>query len=341
MLDPQTQIFCDIYRRTEQGMVRQGQSPRYTMMTLLGLHRYEQAGQHSPIATEPILDALLRDLSWVQNTGDLGLLLWTCAEIVPEMVPAIYRKLGAETALGRFQDGRKGYSMEVAWYLTGLAFCQLASHTDLPGLMEQAAAAQAILQANCGPQGIYGHMSRRKSTAGFVRGGIGTFADQVYPTIAYARWSQATGDVKAREAACRTAQTICGLQGPQGEWFWRYVSGSGTVISRYPIYSVHQHAMAPMMLQAASEATGEDFSEAIDRGLAWINGDNELERNFIEPELNLVWRSIFLSPSDLTIDAGLRYLGWRTGAVDSRRLQICYECRPYELGWLLYAFSGR
>ena len=43
--------------------------------------------------------------------------------------------------------------------------------------------------------------------------------------------------------------------------------------------SVHQHAMAPMMLFAAAEAANCDFNEAIYKGLAWISGNNELRLN--------------------------------------------------------------
>src|ERR1035441_1395869 len=84
MLTPEKQIFCDIYDRTEKGMVRKRLSPRYTMMTLLGLHRYERFGRRSPVAIGPVLDTLLRDTSWISSVGDLGLLLWTCAELVPD-----------------------------------------------------------------------------------------------------------------------------------------------------------------------------------------------------------------------------------------------------------------
>src|ERR1035438_2410232 len=82
MLDRERQIFCHIYRRTESGMVREGHSPRYTMMTLLGLQRYERAGKRSPVAITPVLDALLEDTNWITSAGDLGLLLWTCAELI-------------------------------------------------------------------------------------------------------------------------------------------------------------------------------------------------------------------------------------------------------------------
>jgi len=346
MLDPQRRIFCDIYQRTESGMSRQGLSPRYTMMTLLGLHRYELSGRRSPVAIAPVLDALLDDAGpddtgRISCAGDVGLLLWTCAELVPDRLPAVYRKVLAEEALGRFPDGRRGSTMEVAWYLTGLAACCLAGYADLPGLHGSVAAARHILEANCGGSGVYGHLSRSSSLAGGLRGRVGSFADQVYPTIAFAKLSQAVQDDKARQMALRTANKMCALQGSLGEWCWHYDSASGRVVSRYPVYSVHQHAMGPMMLFAAGEATGHDFSAAIYKGLAWIDGNNELRRDFVEPSLSLVWRCIYLDSMAAYTDAALRFLRLREGSTDARRLKIRYECRPYELGWLLYAFAGR
>jgi hypothetical protein len=231
--------------------------------------------------------------------------------------------------------------MEVAWYLTGVASCYLAGHADLPGLAEQAIAARQILERNCGASGVYGHLSRGSSLAGFVRGRIGSFADQVYPTIAFARLSQALHDEKARQMALRTAKKMCELQAPLGEWCWQYDSVTGRVVGRYPVYSVHQHAMAPMMLFAAGEAAGCDFTKAIDKGLAWISGNNELSHDLVEPSLGLVWRCIYLDTMDAYTDAALRLLRLRSDTADRRRLKIRYECRPYELGWLLYAFAGR
>jgi hypothetical protein len=341
MLDPQSQIFCDIFNRTEKGMIRERLSPRYTMMTLLGLHRYERSGSRSPVAIAPVLEALLHDLSWIHSAGDLGLLLWTCAELVPERLAEVYQKVGAQGALARFPDGRQGRTMEVAWYLTGIASCYLAGHSDLPGLAEQANAARQILEGNCGNSGVYGHLSRSRSLAGYLRGRIGSFADQVYPTIAFSRLSQAIQDDRARHLALRTAERMCELQAPLGEWCWHYDSVSGRVVSRYPVYSVHQHAMGPMMLFAATEATGCDFSDAIYKGLAWIGGNNELQRDFVEPTLGLVWRCIYLDSLDAYTDGALRFLQLRSGTAAASRLKLRYECRPYELGWLLYAFAGK
>jgi hypothetical protein len=340
MLDPDRQVFCHIYARTETGMRRQGASPRYTLMTLLGLCRYELSGRRSPVAISPVLDRLRMDTSWIAGAGDLGLLLWTCAELLPDQVAQIYQQVNARDALRRFSDGQQGSTMEVAWYLTGLAACCLAGYRDLPGLADQVATARAILEHNCGPSGVYGHRSGSSSFAGSFRRRIGSFADQVYPTIALAKLSQALDDSTARASALRTARAMCELQAPLGEWSWHYDSASGTVVSRYPVYSVHQHAMGPMMLFAAGEAGDCDFSEAIYRGLAWIGGNNELRRDFIEPSLGLIWRSIYLPTLKNYSDTALRILQLRRGAANVR-LKVRYECRPYELGWLLYAFSDR
>ena len=35
---------------------------------------------------------------------------------------------------------------------------------------------------------------------------------------------------------------------PHGQWWWHYDVRDGSVVERYPVYSVHQHAMAPMAL---------------------------------------------------------------------------------------------
>jgi len=340
MFDPERRLFCYTYARTEEGMARKGISHRYTLMSLLGLHRYESSGRPSPITIQPILDNLLRDTSWITNTGDLGLLLWTCSELAPDRLPQVYTDVKAANALMRFPDGQQGCSMEIAWYLTGLASSCLVGHTDLPGQVEQMAAARKILESNCGPSGIYGHLTRSKSPKTHLRRKIGSFADQVYPTIAFAQMSRALKDAKARQMALRTARTICQLQASMGEWCWHYNSVTGRVVNRYPVFSVHQHAMGPMMLFAAADATGSDFSDAIYKGLAWIRGQNELRLDFVEPSLNLIWRCLYLERAEAYLDTTLRALKLRRGEANGRP-RVRYECRPYELGWLLYAFAAK
>src|SRR5512143_1985440 len=102
MLDPQTQLFCHAFKKTPQGLRPTGVSHRYTMMALLGLRRLEAAGRESPVDIAAVLEALLRDVSWIQGAGDLGLLLWTCADIAPDRLPEIRARLQPSGALRRF-----------------------------------------------------------------------------------------------------------------------------------------------------------------------------------------------------------------------------------------------
>src|SRR6202167_2726393 len=84
MFDQEKQLFGFTLKKTATGMVREGISQRYTVFTLLGLHRLEESGGTSPVEIKRSLEALLANTDWVNNIGDLGLLLWVCAVIAPE-----------------------------------------------------------------------------------------------------------------------------------------------------------------------------------------------------------------------------------------------------------------
>jgi hypothetical protein len=84
MLDPENQLFCERLKRTRQGMKREGLSPRYTLMTLMGLRKGEEFGLRNPFDSKSILEGLLNNTTWLENLGDLGLLLWICALMAPE-----------------------------------------------------------------------------------------------------------------------------------------------------------------------------------------------------------------------------------------------------------------
>jgi hypothetical protein len=232
--------------------------------------------------------------------------------------------------------------MELAWFLSGLAHASLSGSTSLSGLAELAEQTYLQLQANQGKTGFFGHLNTNGSLAGILRGRVGSFADQVYPIYAFSKFGQAFHHHSALDRAQRCAEAICREQGPLGQWWWHYDSLSGRVLQRYPVYSVHQHAMGPMALFALSEATGSDYLEPIYRGLAWIDGANELATPLRLPSRNLVWRSAY-RPGKLRMY--VRELQDLLKAphrpADASKLNVKLECRPYELGWLLYAFSGR
>src|SRR6185295_12279489 len=135
------------------------------------------------------------------------------------------------------------------------------------------------------------------------------------------------------------AQAICDAQGPQGQWWWHYDAPTGRVVQRYPVYSVHQEAMGPMALFAVKEATGKDFDQAALKGLEWIDGRNELKEDLRDPQIGVVWRCLrFPTTTSMLRQEARFFLHWQAEPRPMRGLTVLRECRPYELGWLLYAF---
>ncbi len=343
MLDPDKRLFCHKLNRTQAGLMREGLSPRYTAMCLLGFHRMETAGQiPSPVDLKVVFDALVADLTWVDNVGDLGLLLWLCAVSRPERLKQIYSDLEVRRAFGRYPGAQRGATMEISWLLAGLAHAALAGAADLPDLAAISQKVFLMVTGNQGRHGSFGHLATSGSATGSLRGRIGSFADQVYPIYALARFGQAFRNRAALEGAKRCADAICRAQGPLGQWWWHYDSVTGNVFQRYPVYSVHQHAMGPMALFALGDAAGLDFSDSIFKGLAWIYGNNELSIDMREPSAQLVWRSVYRhNPVQTYVTDFFDFLTGTTSPVTPGTLKIKFECRPYELGWLLYAFAGR
>lgn len=339
MIVPEQQLFCYSLRRSEGRLVREGVSHRYTMMTLLGLHRARMAGVESRIEIDEMFRRLTAETSWIAGIGDLGLLLWTCAMVSPERLPELCHTVGARDALERYSDGLQRKTMELAWYLTGLAHSLNTGLQGIQDLGQQAWTTLGLLKANQGQRGVFGHQASSKSIRGFVRGRIGSFADQVYSIYAISEFSKYASKPEIVERALECARSICRHQGPNGEWWWHYDTVTGEIVETYPVYSVHQDGMAPMALFALAEVTGADFTSPIKKGLNWISGNNDL--NFdMRSESDLVWRNFYLpNPS--------RYWRQMVGTASHphttpvQKLLVNYECRPYELGWMLYALAGR
>ena len=342
MLDPQQQLFCYRLKKTEQGMVREAISRRYTMMTLLGLHQLEVGGGTSPFE-KSLFVRLLSDLTWVDNIGDLGVLLWLCAKVFPERLSELKALLDLRHALYSYRDARRGSTMELAWFLTGLSYWAQARPDELARIHSLTFRTYKMLTKNQGVHGFFGHMASSASVAGVLRGRTGTFADQVYPIYALTQFAATYQYEPAAGRALKCAGALCDAQGPSGQWWWHYDAGSGRVIEGYPVYSVHQHAMGPMALFALDDLLHRDFTPWIYKGLDWINFNNELGMNMEDASSGVIWRCIFKTkrPLGRYLKAALGHYGESVQTARPGSLSIAFECRPYELGWLLYAFAGR
>jgi hypothetical protein len=340
MLDGERQLFCHRLVRTERGFVREGHSQRYTIMTLLGLHEFQWVGEQCPFDTRRLYESITKDMSWIPGIGDLGLTIWLVSAFDPGRLEEYFRRVNLETALDRYADARQGRTTELAWFLAGLSHAALASPGTIPSLTDFAVEAYRRLKENQGEYGFFGHMSTTKSMPGFLRGRIGNFADQIYPIYSMAKFATAFSVEEPLGSALECASAICGAQGSLGQWWWLYDSRTGEISSRYPVYSVHQQGMAPMGLFALEEATGQSFKDSIYKGLGWIYGPNELGADMRDFSHNLIWRCI------LPKNKQTKYWDTILSLVRSPKedapvgpLEILFEDRPYELGWLLYAFG--
>ncbi len=336
MFYPDRNLFSYKLKSGPEGLVKEGISRRYTIIALLGLQRAAQIGLRPSFDARSIFDGLIRDTQWIDHAGDWGLLLWLTALQAPEELPRLSIRAGLDTLFDRFRDAHERRTMEMAWVLAGLAHMRMADTARLPDFTVLAFDIYRQLIQNQGAEGVFAHQARRESYTGQFRGRLGSFADQAYPIYALSKFAQAWGLDEPIRRAQMCANTLCRLQGSMGQWWWHYDSGSGRVVGKYPVYSVHQDGMAPMALFALSQASGLDYIGPVRKGLDWICGANELAVDMRSLPTNTIWRCICQTrlakySNELL---GLARIPYSPG-----ELKVLYECRPYHLGWLLYSFS--
>jgi hypothetical protein len=311
-----------------------GRSLRYTLMVAIGLARATRAGYDHGFDLDRIRNTLLRDVDAAELTpGDLGLYLWLDALHGGAEAGALTAKLRARLDAHDLEH-REG--MEVAWIVLGLA--QAPRDDEREALFRTAL---DLLLRNQAASGLFYHFA-----VGGYRRRYPNFATQIYSVLALATVAKEQLDDRAAVAARRGADRILALQRPNGGWPWVFDVQTGQVVEPFHVYSVHQHAMAPMGLLQLAEAVDDDrYASAAARGLVWIYGDNELGRSMVDERRRLVYRSIrrrgLLGPVALAVNTAAAAAVRRRVWGDVGPLQLNDTCRPYELGWLLEAWCGR
>jgi hypothetical protein len=242
--------------RSLKGTVLQqeGNNLRYAAIVALGLARLPADAQHQVLHGSTAAELTIRTAKRAHGHPDPGavaLAAWAAAEATGRFEPGLFDQLSAV-----MNAGEPVATVDTAWILTAaLAARSLGETTQLQRL------AADRLTGALGSGGLFPHALPARA-AGRLRSHIGCFADQVYPIQAFARLAAATHDPAALRIADRCAETICALQGPAGQWWWHYDSRVGEVVEGYPVYSVHQHAMAPMALYDLAEAGGRNTSRS-------------------------------------------------------------------------------
>jgi hypothetical protein len=335
--DSERGLFHFKVRKNGDELLKVGHSLRYTIICLLGLSKLKAAGGNSPIEIRKTCKEIISK-GEVRNVGDLALLVWLCSIAWPDYVEKMCSELNVMDSISAFLKGGKILTTELAWCLTCLSFLSLSTKNGNPRVTDLMGNAFRKLKANYGGKGIFMHVNSGH-LSGNIRGRIGCFADQVYPIYGLSKFYEATGELEALKIAGECGDAVCSLQGDLGQWWWHYDSVTGKVVGRYPVFSVHQDGMAPMALFELGRVSGNDYGSWIYKGLTWITGCNELNYSLIDAESCLIWRNIhrpsFGKYTELL--SSVFFNRRQRGYPDD--LRILYECWPYHLGWLLYAFA--
>jgi hypothetical protein len=338
MFLPRERSFAFTARRQVSGEVRpEGESLRYSAIVTLGAALLPESYQR-PIfggaTAREHCEALLSQVDVTEDVGAAALVTWAAAELGHTDVERAGRRLLQLLA----KEGPGCRTVEAAWSLSALLGVRAngsfaAAATQLRNRLLDAVDSEAS---------IFPH--RMESSRG-LRAHIACFADQVYPIQALSRQHAALGDLDALAAADRCAARICALMGEAGQWWWHYDSRKGGVIEGYPVYSIHQDAMAPMCLFELTAAGGANRDEAIARGLRWLERPPEVEGSLIDENRNVIWRKVARRDRAKLVRAlrGFASLGQSRSRLDFLErwfppTAIDYECRPYHFGWMLYAW---
>jgi hypothetical protein len=318
-----------------------GWSICYTAITLLGLHKVHpsQLNTLGVINQQKSLHSLVANWKNADKFGHLGLIQWANAECEGQYSNDVTYGIAKGTSE---DNSRRLPTTELAWLLTGICATYQHLHAD-DMLRELAFYYFKALTNNFNPQtGLFRHSATKTN----LRSHIGNFADQIYSVFALSLFYEVFNHKQALVYAEQCADCLCSLQGREGQWWWHYHSRHGVVSFPYPVFSVHQDGMGPMGLQKLSSVSGKNFDDPIYMGLDWLFGSNELGLEMIDWERNLIWRDIETS-SLASVTRYISFLLAETGLVSSSSLKnsgyvlkLNYEIRPYELGWLLYAFAG-
>jgi len=315
-------------------LTAEGTSARYTAIAALGLNRLAAAEQRLLLAgdtCDDLIAGLASRAGQLTSLGDAAVSCWAAADCKHAALPQL---LGRLAELAASPEPR--YAVDAAWLV-----CALVAARPYADVEEALAAARDRLLGARGRH-LYPHVT---SGSPWYRAHVGSFADQIYPLQALARLHRSSADPEALRVATEIAAALCAAQGESGQWWWHYDARTGGVVEGYPVYAVHQHAMAPMALLDLAEANGPDNMDAICRGLRWLAKPTEAEEPLVPDDVQITWRKVARNDRGKLV-RGLRAAGTRVspsarlGTLDRRFPPgtVDHECRPYELGWLLAAW---
>jgi hypothetical protein len=345
LTNPTSGLFSHKTHLDSGRYVNQGANPFYTAICLIGLvsHGSDRAAALTADLASSF-DAVGRACE--DPASPINLLacaLWSFSLAQDSRADSVLARLDASL------DPPRQTAMELGLVMSGLS----AAAEGCPRLRDAAVrlaggCAPELLGRFSAPASLFSGIARADRGLDALHARVTTFASQVYPIHGLAEYARVVSDRLAPEARA-AADRIVDVQGSLGQWWWIYSVRSGEVLEGYPVYVVHQDAMAFLALAALQNIGEGSYESALHAGLEWAMCQNELGRGLIQSEPPFFARALQRKGTDPDGFFGLsRADHWRvvlaslvgrgrgTSALP-RDLEILDEDRPYHLGWLLHA----
>ena len=349
MVDESSDLFVHKATLGEGRMEKRGNNPLYTAMSLIGL--CADRGRSGPddllAESDDAFEALWRSVERTADHSLLGAATWAFA------LRGDGRARELSVSLERRVRPRAAQSMSLGLVLSGLAVAASA-FPDLRDRLHGFADRCALeLERRFSPEArLFRHSAPTLSHRHALYSRVTSFATQVYPMHGLVQRTRAF-EASLPPSVAQTAVALVEAQGPLGQWWWMYSAKTGVVLEPYPVFSVHQDAMAYMALAPLQELGIGNYERPLSLGLRWLFGKNELGVSLIAPDSLAIFRGIQRRGSDPDGPWGISNRNRIQIALASRRwgqlrgmdssptaaLEVLRECRPYEFGLLLYAHS--
>lgn len=304
-------------------------SPRNTAEVVKALHLLRRHGFACRLDPDALMDELVKRYLPALAYADVALALWADALGGGRHLSVLW-----EALLQRLPTSASD-TMELAWTLSALChFFPVAAEPNAVATLAHRIR-EKIAQNQSPATGLF-HASARRRGWLRRRDRSASLVSQTSAVQALALYAQAFRVPEALERPDRCAEAVCGLQGPQGQWWWTYDVQAGNVTTPYPVYSVNQDAAVPMALDELHKAGGHARYRAnIIRGLAWLFGDNELTTSLVDEATGVIWRAVDRSNGNFRIVREMysyhpaRCLYWLCSDRFSGRVsQVAFDCRP-------------
>jgi len=321
----------------------EGFSVRYAAISQIGIAEWLKYHSDDKEKLPDLWPDISDNFSNITHIGDFALALWAGVAGGADNCEIFAKALSSCWPI----QSKLCNTVELGWIVQACTLALLEQSYLEPHIRTVLDEAKSQLTALFKPEQNLFQRHSRSGLKWAVSRRIACFADQVYPIIALSTYGSHFNDMQSIEFAAAAADRICQLQGSLGQWWWHYDTVTSKVCEGYPVFSVHQDSMAPMAIMASDRLTGRNHLKEIKLGLQWLFRKNELSENLVLEEAGIIWRDIerrepkkamrilrgLLCVSNLRLLDSLAapsFLGFR----------INRECRPYHLGWILYAWAG-